>query len=68
MSTTVVSLSLDKGVLKRIDDARGDVSRSRYVQRLIERELSRKKGGDPSPPQALGADTPPTKAGGPSNV
>ena len=30
--------------------------------------LTIKKGGDASPPQALGAVTPPTKAGGRSNV
>lgn len=34
-----VTFSLETELLKRIDKARGDVPRSVYIQRMIEREM-----------------------------
>ena len=37
MQTSAVSLTFPKEILAKIDESRGDVSRSRYVLRLIEK-------------------------------
>jgi metal-responsive CopG/Arc/MetJ family transcriptional regulator len=39
MTTTVVGVTMDEGLAERIDRDRGDVARSRYVQRLVEQAL-----------------------------
>lgn len=37
MQTSAVSLTFPKEMLAKIDESRGDVSRSRYVLRLVEK-------------------------------
>lgn len=37
MQTSAVSLTFPKEMLAKIDESRGDVSRSRYVSRIIEK-------------------------------
>jgi metal-responsive CopG/Arc/MetJ family transcriptional regulator len=37
MQTSAVSLTFPKEILAKIDESRGDISRSRYVLRLIEK-------------------------------
>ncbi len=44
MSTTVVGLSLNRELVKEIDRRRGDVPRSRYINRLLENSVEKEKG------------------------
>ena len=41
--TETVTVSISKNLQKQIDDARGDVSRSRFVTRALEQALSKKE-------------------------
>ena len=41
MTVRCVNISLDSALVERIDALRGDVTRSRFVQRLIERDLEK---------------------------
>jgi hypothetical protein len=41
-NTRVIGLSLPEGVVDRIDRARGDISRSKYILRIIERAFGNK--------------------------
>jgi len=36
----IVSLSLDPVLVQRIDSQRGDIPRSRYIQRILERDMN----------------------------
>ena len=36
-----VSVSLPKGLINQLDGIRGDVNRSKYIQRLIEQKISK---------------------------
>ena len=40
MARKVFSLNLDPGVVARVDAARGDVARSRFVERALEQALA----------------------------
>ena len=40
--TVTVSLSIDRALLHRIDRARNDVSRSRFVARILEKSIKEK--------------------------
>jgi metal-responsive CopG/Arc/MetJ family transcriptional regulator len=40
MTTKPVTVSLDKKTLKQLDQQRGDVTRSRFVQRILDKVLS----------------------------
>lgn len=58
-----VAVSLDEGLLERLDSERGEIPRSRYVERLI-----KKGAGAPSGPAPQPSDAPPTTAKESSNV
>lgn len=48
MTTTVTSLSFPSDLLALIDAQRGDVSRSRFVSKLLEEVLIQKKSSEAS--------------------
>jgi metal-responsive CopG/Arc/MetJ family transcriptional regulator len=43
MASIVVTISLHEATLKDLDAKRGDIPRSKFVQRLIEKELYEKQ-------------------------
>ncbi|MGD0145787.1 MAG: ribbon-helix-helix protein, CopG family [Nitrososphaerales archaeon] len=44
--TTVTGVSLPKALLETIDEIRGDVSRSKFVQRALEKAIEQKRGSN----------------------
>jgi metal-responsive CopG/Arc/MetJ family transcriptional regulator len=48
-SSTTIGISIPKGLLAKIDSKRGDIPRSKFVQRLVERACAiddgQEKGG-----------------------
>jgi metal-responsive CopG/Arc/MetJ family transcriptional regulator len=53
MTVKCISISLDAGLLERIDTQRGDVTRSRFIQRLIERILEEREVDPSRSPQEM---------------
>jgi len=47
ITTRQIAISLKKELVRQIDFERGDVSRSRYIQRLIELALDRSRSSYP---------------------
>jgi metal-responsive CopG/Arc/MetJ family transcriptional regulator len=47
MTTKPVTVSLDKKTLKELDERRGDVTRSKFVERLLETALAQKETDRP---------------------
>ena len=40
MTVKIFGISLPPEILKRVDEVRGDVPRSKYLQRLVEHDLA----------------------------
>jgi len=45
-NTVKLGITLPKSIIQKIDQRRGDIARSRYIRRAIEKYLSSSKGID----------------------
>ena len=45
-NTVKLGITLPKSIIQKIDQKRGDIARSRYIRRAIEKYLSSSKGID----------------------
>lgn len=58
MSTKEIGISIPFDLLETIDSRRGDVARSRYIRRLLERALEKDGSGTPPGARSPESDTP----------